>query len=347
MRALVYRGDGELRVEERPTPEPGSGEAVLRVGACGLCGTDLRIAAGQHRAYADADGRIPGHEIAGTVAGVGDGVNDLAEGDAVFVAPNVGCGTCPACRSGRVNLCERPEAIGITRDGGFAEYLLLGRDVLARGNALPIDRELDPGAIALAEPLACALRGSEACAIEPGDVVLIAGAGPVGLMHLMLAKLGSPGAVVVSEPAPERRARAERLGADRVVDPAADRLERAVQEASNGRGADVVVTAVPVAQVQAKALELAAPGGRINLFGGLPRDASRVELDTNLIHYKELVVTGTTANTTDECRRAVDLVTSGAVEVGQLIGARIPLVDADEAFAAARSGEVMKVVIEP
>lgn len=346
MRALAYRGPGELRLEQRPELEPGPGEALLDVAACGLCGTDLRIESGQHRAYGDADGRVPGHEIAGTIAAVGDGL-ELAAGTPAFVAPNVGCGVCRSCRGGRVNLCEKPQALGITRDGGFAEQLLLGADLIEQGNVLAVGDGVDLAALALAEPLACALRGSAACEIAAGDVVVIVGAGPIGLMHLLVAALAEPRLIVVSEPSTERRAEAERFGAGRVVDPLAESLAEVVAEVSEGRGADVVITAAPVAAAQTEALELAAPGGRINFFGGLPRDRSRVELDTNLIHYKELVVTGTTANTTEDCHRAVELITSARIDTGALIGARVPLEQAGRAFETARGGRVMKVVIEP
>lgn len=346
MRVLAYRGPGDLLVEDRPTPEPGPAEALLEVAACGVCGTDLRIVAGQHRAYRDADGRVPGHEIAGIVAAAGE-ESGLEPGTRAFVAPNVGCGCCRSCRAGRVNLCERPEALGITRDGGFADHLLLGADVVAQGNVLAVDADVDLHALALAEPLACALRGSAACSIGPEDVVLIVGAGPIGLMHLLVAALASPRLIVVSEPSAERRAEAAVLGAGRVVDPVAEDLADVISELSDGRGPDVVITAAPVAAAQRQALEIAAPGGRINFFGGLPRDRSIVELDTNLIHYKELLVTGTTANTNDDCRRAVELIVSREVDVAALVGARVPIEQAERGFEAARCGAVMKVVIEP
>jgi L-iditol 2-dehydrogenase len=339
VRALVYHGPEDLRLEERPEREPGRGEALLRVEACGICGTDLRIASGSHRAYSEGTVRVPGHEIAGRLAAVGEGV-DLPVGSAAFVAPNIGCGRCRECRAGRVNLCRTPRALGITDDGGFAEFVLLDRELVAQGNVLVVDDECDMPALALVEPLACALRGSKACRIAEGDVVVIVGAGPVGLMHLQLAKLRDPATVIVSEPSAARRAEARRFGADVTVEPAG--LAEAV-----GDGADVVITAAPAAAAQAQALELAAPGARINFFGGLPRDSSRVELDTNLIHYRELLVTGTTANTTPDCREALELVVSGRVDTATLIGDREPLDAAADAFAAARAGEVLKVVIEP
>jgi L-iditol 2-dehydrogenase len=339
VRALVYRGPDDLRVEDRPVPDPGRGEALLRVRACGICGTDLRIASGGHRAYPEGTVRVPGHEIAGTLAAVGDGV-DLAEGATAFVAPNVGCGRCPPCRAGRINLCSTPRALGITDDGGLAEFVLLDAQFVAQGNVLVVEDDADMAALALVEPLACALRGTTACRIGDGDVVVIFGAGPVGLMHLQLARLRNPARVIVSEPSRARRAEAERFGADLAVAP--DDLADAVEE-----GADVLITAAPAPTAQQQALELAAPGGRVNFFGGLPRDSSRVELDTNLIHYRELVVTGTTANTTDDCRAALELLLSRAVDTASLIGGRHPLGEAAAAFDAARSGELMKVVVEP
>jgi L-iditol 2-dehydrogenase len=343
MEALVYHGPGVLRVERRPTPEPGEGEALLRVEACGVCGTDLRIAAGGHRAYPEGTVRVPGHEIVGTLLTEAGG---LPAGRRVFVAPNVGCMRCDQCRAGRVNLCRTPQALGITRDGGFATELLVGRDAVEQGNLLPVHDGLDPAVVSVAEPLACVLRGQRPCRIGPGDVVLVMGAGPIGLLHLLAARTREPAAVVVSEPSAARRDQALALGADAVVDPSREDVAAALAAFGAG-GAHVVVVAAPSAQAQARALELAAPGARINLFAGLPRDRSVVELDSNLIHYKELVVTGTTASTTEDCAEALDLIAGGAVDAAALVTARHPLADAEAAFARAGSGDALKVVIEP
>ena len=167
MRALVFRTDQGLVLEDRPTPAPGPGEAVVQVKACSICGTDIRIAAGGHRAYTGEINRVPGHEIAGVVSAVGTGV-DLEVGASVFVAPNYGCGACRACRGGSVNMCATPRALGITEDGAFAEYLLLPAALVEQGNVMPADGSLDPAVVALVEPLACVLRGSRACSIQPG-----------------------------------------------------------------------------------------------------------------------------------------------------------------------------------
>ncbi|MGP8209331.1 MAG: alcohol dehydrogenase catalytic domain-containing protein [Acidimicrobiales bacterium] len=370
MKVLAYRGPGSLVVEERPEPHPGRGEALLKVDACSICGTDVRIANGSHRAYADALGRVPGHEIVGTVVEVGEGA-PAATGENVFVAPNYGCGHCAACLLGQVNMCEQPRGIGITEDGGFAEYLLLPKDLVDQGNLLPFNASanagasasasagaspgtgegtsvgLDVGAVALAEPLACALRGSRACRIGAGDVVLVYGAGPVGLFHLALARLAGAGAVVVCEPNPERRRRALSWGATSAHDADFDELRAALASAGAPNGANAVIVAAPVPAAQAQALELAGPWGRVNFFAGLARGHSRVELDTNLVHYKELVVTGTSASTNEECRAALDLIVGGRVDAGSLVEARFDLASGAAAFELAASGKAMKVLVAP
>jgi L-iditol 2-dehydrogenase len=367
MKVLAYRGPGSLVVEERPQPRPGPGEALLKVDACSICGTDVRIANGSHRAYADALGRVPGHEVVGTVVEVGAGAR-AAEGERVFVAPNYGCGRCAACARGQVNMCEQPRAIGITEDGGFAEYLLLHKDLVDQGNLLSFNvvtttaagattagaaaapgaaTGLDIGTVALAEPLACALRGSRACRIGEGDVVLVYGAGPVGLFHLALARLAGAGAVVVCEPNADRRLRALAWGATSAHDADFDQLQAALVSAGAPKGANVVIVAAPVPAAQAQALELAGPWGRVNFFAGLARGHSRVELDSNLVHYKELVVTGTSASTNEECRAALELIVDGRVDAGSLVEARFDLASAADAFELAASGRAMKVLVTP
>ncbi len=344
MLALVYREPNDLRLETRDIPDPGPREVVLAVQACGICGTDLKIARGEHRAYPAGTVRVPGHEIAGEVAAVGAGVERLREGDRVFVAPNLGCGGCLACRAGRVNLCQRPQAFGITLDGGFADYLRVPAAAVDQGLLLPVPAETDPAAISLAEPLASVIRGARATSTGEGDTVLIFGAGPIGILHLLVAKARGVERVIVCEPSAPRREQAAAFGATAAIGP--DDVERAVSDLTEGRGADVIVTAVALAAVQEQALALAAVGGRVNYFGGLPTGRSEIRIDSNLIHYRELIVTGTTANTTADCREALELVLSGALDGRALISARYPLAQAADAFAHAASGEALKVVIE-
>ncbi len=347
MLAVVYRGPELLRVEDRPVPEVGPDEALLKVLASTICGTDLRILHGAHRQYPPGTTRIPGHEVTGEIVEIGKRVRGLTPGQRVFVAPNVGCGRCPHCIAGHNNLCADCDAFGITMDGSFAQYMRITAPAISQGNVIPLSERADPAVSALIEPLACVLRGQGALQVRPGELVLVMGAGPIGIMHLLLARLHGASRVLVSEMVPERIAQAARSGADRVVNPAQEELAKAVAEESDGGGADVVIVAAPAPQAQQEALRLAAAGGRINFFGGLPKDRSTISLDSNLIHYKELLVTGTTGCSTSDCRRAAAIVESGRVDLFGLVSARYPLGQAEEAFAAAEDRRSLKIALQP
>lgn len=346
MIAAVYHGPEDLRVEQRPTPSAGTGEMVLRVDYASICATDLRILRGAHRKYGPGTLRVPGHEVVGTIAELGSGVGGAYRaGQRVFVAPNVGCGRCRQCERGRNNLCASYDALGITLDGAFAEFMRVPAAFLEQGNVIPFDEALDGAAVALAEPFACVLHGQQGLGIGSEDVVLILGAGPIGIMHVLAARAAGAKKILVSEQSPERLRAAAAAGADRVVSFREESLLEVVAGETDGRGADVIVVAAGVREAMEEAPALAAIGGRINLFAGLPSGGSGVLLDANLIHYKELMVTGTTGCSTGDCRRSLELISSGKVDLGPLIGGRYGLDRAMEAFAAARAGNVLKVVL--
>jgi L-iditol 2-dehydrogenase len=345
--AAVYHGPNDIRVDERQTPAISAGEALLKVAAAGICGTDLRILQGSHRKYPAGVERIPGHEFVGDIVEVGEGVEGLAVGQRVFVAPNIGCGHCRQCVSGNNNRCADYEAFGVTFDGAFAEYARIPAAAIQQGNLIPVAKETDPAAAALIEPFACVLHGQDALDIQPVDVVLIVGAGPIGMMHLLLAGLRGARRMIVSDLESGRLALATRAGADRVVNPTEEDLAAVVAEESDNQGADVIIVAAPAHRAQEESLELAAIGGRINFFGGLPKDRPRIQFHSNLLHYKELVVTGTTACSTDDCWRAAEIVEAGRVDLAPLISSRFPLDQAAEALAAAQDRKSLKVVIEP
>jgi L-iditol 2-dehydrogenase len=347
MLAVVYYGPNDLRVEKRPVPDIGPSEALLKVLSTGICGTDLRILHGAHRKYPPGTIRIPGHEVVGDIVEVGADVKGLDVGQRVFMAPNMGCGHCRQCISGNNNLCAFYDAPGITFDGSFAEYMRIPSAAILQGNLIPISKKVDPAAAALIEPFACVLRGQDAVQIRPGESVLVVGAGPIGIMHAMLAKLHGAGIVIVSELIPERAAQASEFGADRVVNPAEEELSVVIQELTNGAGVDVIIVAAPAKSAQTMAVELAAISGRINFFGGLPKDNPTIQMNSNLVHYKELIVTGTTASSTQNCHQAAMIVNSGRIDLSRLIEARFPLGEAIEAFSVAGSGKALKVVLEP
>ena len=347
MLSAVYRGPNDLRSEDRPVPEISQDEALLKVASASICGTDLRILHGGHRMYPAGTVRVPGHELVGELARVGANVQGLTLGQRVFVAPNIGCGHCHLCVNGRNNLCADYDAFGITLDGGFAEYMRITAPAIIQGNVMPLNDQVDSAVAALIEPFACVLHGQDAVSIRPGDVVLIVGAGPIGIMHLLLARLSGANRVIVSEMSPERLTQAVKFGADRPVNPAQEDLAEVVLEESGGRGADVIIVAAPSHKAQEDALQLAAIGGRINLFGGLPKDRPTISFDSNVMHYKELRVTGTTACSTADCRRAAAIVGSGRVDLSGLVSARYPLSEFMDAFRAAEDRRSLKIVLQP
>ncbi len=345
MLAAIYYGPEDLRVEEAPRPVIGPEEALVKVLNANICGTDLRIYKGGHRHYPPGAVRIPGHEVVGEIAALGDKVEGYAIGQRVFIAPNMGHGRNRATISGNNNMDPDFQAIGINLDGAFAEYMRVPALAIQQGNLMPIHEGVDPAVAALIEPLACVLRGQNALNVHDGDVVVVMGAGPIGILHVMLANLRGAVRVIVSEPAAGRREQALALGADRVVDPIHEDLKEVVLAASNGRGADVVIVAAPSKPAQESALDIAAIGGRINFFGGLPKDDPFIRLNANTVHYKELVVTGTTACSTYDCLRAADIVNSGRLNLAPLITARYPLAEANAAFAAAADGQNLRVTL--
>jgi L-iditol 2-dehydrogenase len=291
--------------------------------------------------------RIPGHEVVGDIVEIGPNVTGLEIGQRVMVAPNFGCGHCRQCVTGNNNLCANYGAIGITLDGAFAEYMRIPAALILQGNLIPIDKGISPAAAALIEPFACVLRGQRPLHIEPDDVVLVVGAGPIGVMHVMLARLQGAKRVIVSELSAARLPQALALGADRGINAADEDLTRIIMEETGGRGADVIITAAPAHKAQEDALHLAAIGGRINYFGGLPKDRPTITFDSNLVHYKELVVTGTTACSTRDCWQAAEIVKAGRIDLTQIVSGRYSLQNIEAAFEAAENRNALKIVVEP
>lgn len=320
---------------------------MVRVISASICGTDLRIFRGLHQQYPPGTVRIPGHEVVGRLEQLSGRVEGLEVGQVVFVAPNMGCGHCRQCLRGSPNLCPNFSAIGVTIDGGFADFLLVPAPAVVQGNLIPLDDNADLSMAALIEPLACVLRGQEAADVHAGDVVLVLGAGPIGMLHVMLAKYRGAKRVIVSEIVAERLDHVEKLGADRVVNPHLERLETVVRDETEGEGADVVIVAASVGELQAAALEVSATGGRIVLFGGLPSNQAAVSLNTNRVHYKELKVTGSTGCSTLDCRHAAELAVAGAIDLSRIVGGRYTLSNIGPAFEAAQERKALKVFIEP
>lgn len=349
MRVVSYRGPKNFQLDHRSDLDLASGEARLKVEACGVCGTDVRIYKGEHSAYEHAIGRVPGHEIVGRIVEISADaqIDEVGIGDRVFVAPNIGCGSCVHCASGNENLCRRTEGIGITRDGAFADYLIVPSRAVERGNLIPLDPAIEPATGTLIEPLACVLRGQQKVGLGLGDTVFVAGGGPIGLLHVALAKASGASVIICSEPSEQRRQAATRAGADHVIDPMAGDPTEMVADLTDGTGVDVVITAAPIHAIQTSAIELAASGGRVLFFGGLPKSRPTVEIDTNIIHYRELLVAGTTASTNQNCRDATSLINDGVLSLDWMVSDIVALEDFAGAIDKVQDATALKVVLAP
>lgn len=348
MKALVYHGPNDLRLQDHPDPQISDEDVLLKVVSAGICGTDLRIYHGGHRKYPAGTIRIPGHEVVGDVVALGSSVRGISVGQRFVVAPNWGCGHCRQCITGNNNRCANYGALGITEDGAFAEYMRVPAPAIAQGDLIPLSPDVDPAAAAMIEPFACVLRGQEALGgIRPEDLVVVMGAGPIGILHIMYARLQGARRVIVSEMLGARLDQAAEAGADRVVNLERESLAEVVMEESGGQGADAIIVAAPSHKGQEDAIQISAIGGRINFFGGLPKDRPTTVLDSNAIHYKEILVTGTTACSTADCWKAAQIVASGRLDLSQVISEQFPMSQAIEAFDKAEDRSSLKIVLNP
>jgi len=347
MLAATYTQGGKLQLEDVPVPEIQEDEMLVRVQATSICGTDLRIIQHGHHKLQPGQKIVLGHEFSGTIEAVGNRVRDYQVGQRVVVAPNIGCSRCDQCIEGRANMCPDYSAFGINFDGSHAEFVRVPVSAIAQGNVMPLPDEVSFEEGALNEPLSCVINGNAACRINLGDTVLIFGAGPIGLLHLMLARLSGAGVVIVSDVIDEKLEKARKLGADHVINPQAKEIKEAVINLTQGRGANVIVTACPIHSVQEQSLELAAPYGRICLFGGLPRERPKITINSNLIHYRNLIVTGVTGGSNIHHRTGLKLLASKKIDLMAVVSDTYPLSQGYEAFQRALSGNAMKVILKP
>lgn len=344
MKAAVYEGIDQMTVREVPTPVPDDDSVLLRMKSCAVCGSDIRIFHhGNSRVHPP---QVLGHEIAGEVAAVGRHVTRFRVGDRVAVGADVPCGECAFCEAGIGNNCQTNHAMGYQFAGGFAEYCLLNKMVVTYGPVHHIPEGVSYDEAALAEPLACVLNATELTHIRLGDTVVIIGAGPIGCMIIPVSyMLGATKVIVVQRSRPRLEA-ARQFGADCYICSSEEDAIQRVLEETGGLGADVIFTANPSPQSHADALQMAKNRARINLFGGLPA-GSRVELDTNLIHYKELLVMGAHGSLPRHHRLALDLIASGKLDMKRFLSHTFPLDQVHEAFATAEGHTGMRVVVHP
>ena len=341
MRATIFESPGNVSVTDRPSPQPGPGELRLRMAAASLCASDVRVYRGEKYAK---PGVIPGHEIAGVVDAIGEGVSGVAEGDRVVVCPVVACGQCRFCIVGRQNRCINRRTLGYDLDGGFAEQLLVPGELVRIGHVLAVPKELPLDIAALTEPAACTLNSLELCAVGAGTSVAIIGAGPMGLLHLIMARAVGAHPIIVSEPVAERREIAKRWGADLVLNPETEDVLAAVKAATGGYGADAVVLTVGVHALVTPAIDLVRKQGVINLFAGFP-PGQTVPFDPNIIHYGEIILSGSQNATTEQYRKTLALLAL-VPHIDEVVTNRYDIEHAPEAYSSRLAMSGLKSLVQ-
>lgn len=346
MRVARFYAPGDVRIEEADEPVAGPGELKLRVRACSTCGTDVKIFRFGHHHIVPP--RVIGHEIAGEIVALGDDVRDWHVGDRVQVIAAIPCGRCGDCLRGRQTICPNQESMGYHYDGGFAEYMIVPAKVLAVDGVHRIPDGVDYVPASIAEPLACVLNGQEIAGVGKGDTVVVVGAGPIGCLHVRLARARGAELVYLVELNANRLDMAAGLVApDAAICTTHTDAVDEIRKLTDGRGADVVITAAASGKAQQDALRMTARSGRVSFFGGLPKDNPVIELDSNLVHYRELTIVGANGSSPDHNRRALDLISSGQVEVADLVTHRMPLADVLSAIDTVARGDAIKVTILP
>jgi len=347
MKAAVFESLDRMVVREVPDPVlPDEHSLILKVESCAVCGSDIRIY--HHGNPRVIPPQVIGHEVAGRVIAVGSAVTRFKVGDRLATGADVPCGECRWCREGLANNCATNYAIGYQFPGGFAEYMPLNAITVRHGAVHHIPPVLSYDQATLAEPLACCINGLELARIALGDTVVVIGAGPAGCMLMRLARSFGATRVLAVQRSRRRVEQALHLGgADEAFCVEDDDPVVAVRRATGEEGADVVITANSSPETHAQAVQMVRNRGRVNFFGGLPKGSPPISLDTNLVHYKELLLTGSHGSVPRQHRLALDLLAAGTIRAQDFITHVFPLDEIGAAFAAAEGHAGMKVVVHP
>ena len=348
MKALRFYAPGDVRLEDVPEPVCGPDEVKIAVKNCSTCGTDVKIVNNGHPNITGVT--TMGHEIAGEVLEVGtDAVGGFRPGDRVQVIAAVPCGTCHECTKGWMEVCQNQTSVGYQYDGGFAEYMIVPPQVLAVDGLNRVPDNVGFDEASALEPFACAINAQEQLGIEKGDFTVVFGAGPIGCMHIRIARgVHEVGPVVLVDINAERLAMsAEAVAPDHVINSAEEDVVARILELTGGRGADVVITATPANVTQEQAIAMAARNGRISFFGGLPKTDPTITCDSNLVHYRQLHIHGANGSAPRHHKAALQYVSTGRIPVKDLITAHLPLADVLQAFDIVKKGQAIKVTVEP
>jgi L-iditol 2-dehydrogenase len=340
MRAAILHGQRNVRIERVPVPRPGPGEVLIRTKAALTCGTDAKVYRRGYHARMIVPPSLFGHEVAGVIEEVGPLVEGWESGTGVVAANSAPCGECAPCRRGRLSLCDDL----LFWNGAYAEFACLPARIVSK-NLLRLDNVPFHHA-ALVEPLACVVRGIEACAVRPGDEVAVIGTGPIGLMFVDLAKQRGARVIAVGR-RQERLDKARAAGADTLVlaENGVD-IADAIRAETSGVGADTVIEAAGQPETAQAAVRAVRKGGTVNLFAGCPAGTT-VNVDAQVLHYQEITITSTFHHTPESIRAALNLIATGAVNAESFIDGKAPLESVPQILEEMGHGRQLKTVILP
>lgn len=335
MKAALMRSQGVLDVDDVDDPAMPKGGVLLKVRACAVCGTDIKMLETGHRDLTYP--RIPGHEVTAEVLETDSDL--IRKGETVQVWPGESCGSCLPCRTGDDHLCARVRIMGFNTDGGMAEMMA----VADPSRLIPI-ADADPVVMTLTEPLACCVNAQNKLRVGEGDSVLILGGGPMGCLNAFLARRRGANSVMLSEPVLERLRCVPKGLFDRVTQPKGADLAEMVRHGTGGRGVDVIIPCTPNVRLDRSIFELLAPGGRLCVFSGPRREDSPQSIDLRDMHYRELGLVGSYGNASRHCREAADIIMRGA-DLSWLFTGRYRLEEVRLAFGHASGRTGQKAVI--
>jgi len=343
MKAAVFEGIGKMTVREIPIPEVREGEMLVRVETCCICGGDIR---NFHTGLRyGVEQQVMGHEISGVVEEVGKNVTRFKPGDRVAIAPDVSCGECYYCKRGLVNLCMNHRMLGTNWPGGFAQYIHLPAEVLSHGFVEHIPDSLDFDEAAMAEPASSVIACQENNNVSLGDTVVVIGDGPIGCLHLEVARArGASRTIMVGL---NRLDMAAQFNPDYIINSATQDPVEEVRKITGGLGADIAICAAPVTSIQEQAVEMVRKRGRVVLFGGVSKNNPMTTLNSNLIHYNEITVVGSFSYPATGLAKAIDLIAAGKISAKKYVTKRVKLEEIPEGMAWAQEGKALRVAVKP
>ena len=346
MKAAILEGIGKIKIKEIERPLPKKGEILLKVMACAVCGTDIRIIKHGHPRVIPPF--IIGHEITGIIeASIGDTVG-FKKGDRVVVSPGgIACGECFYCKNSLSNICPHKVSFGYELPGGFSEYMIIPQQAIMKGNLIKIPNSISFNEACIVEPLACCINGQQFLTISAVTTVLIIGSGAIGIMHMQLAKAKGARNVGLADISTSRIEKARLFEPDFVINSDEVGLVEEIRRRTNGMGVNIVIVACPSKTAVEQAFKIVARGGEILLFAALPEEESQFIMDLNFVHYNELRIYGSFASTHETTLEAMNCIRDGRISASRIVTHQYRLEEIEEAIEMAKSSEALKVVIAP